>query len=142
VFVDAGIPREGASHLDLIHAEDADWAKQFQEHLESDGRFPDWSFEDLHEVIPDESLRRQMVAEIRPRGLAYFTQSIPVFEGWPDAPCVYIKFSPAYAHYAAQAQQAGWQTYELEAGHFHMLVDPEAVTALIVKAVSNSSEEL
>lgn len=136
VFVDAGIPRDGASHLDLIYAEDADWAKQFQGYLENGGRFPDWSFEDLQEVIPDESLRKQMIAEIRPRELAYFTEPIPVFEGWPDAPCVYIKFSPTYEHYAAQARKAGWRTYELEAGHFHMLVDPEAVTDLIVKAVS------
>jgi hypothetical protein len=136
VFVDAGIPRNGASHLDLIRLEDADWAKQFQEHLENGGSFPDWSFEDLQEVIPDEFMREQMVNGIHPRELAYFTGPIPVFEAWPDAPCVYIKFSPAYEHYATQARQAGWRTYELEAGHFHMLVDPEAVTALIIKAVS------
>jgi hypothetical protein len=30
VFVDAGIPRDGASHLDLIHSEDLGWAKQFK----------------------------------------------------------------------------------------------------------------
>src|SRR5687768_14572125 len=47
VFVDAGIPRDGASHLDLIRSEDADWAKQFQEYLESGGCFPNWSFDDL-----------------------------------------------------------------------------------------------
>jgi hypothetical protein len=32
------------------------------------------------------------------------------------------------------AQQAGWPTYELEAGHFHMLVDVSAVTNMIVEA--------
>ena len=134
VFVDAGIPRDGATRLDLMRSEDPEWAAQFQEELERGQRFPNWSVDDLQEVLPDESLRRQMVSEIRPRRAAFFTEPIPVFEGWPDAPCMYIQFSAAYQRPAAQARQAGWQTYELEAGHFHMLVDPEAVTDLIVKS--------
>jgi hypothetical protein len=34
-----------------------------------------------------------------------------------------------------EARQMGWLTYTLEAGHFHMLVDPRTVTDLILKAV-------
>jgi hypothetical protein len=139
VFADAGIPRDGATRLELMKSEDPEWAAQFQKYLEDDGLFPDWSFDDLQEVIPDEPLRRQMVAEIRPRGLTFFTESIPVFEGWPDAPCVYIKFSSPYEYSASQAQEAGWPTYELEAGHFHMLVDPIAVTDLIIDSVNKSA---
>lgn len=143
VFVDAGIPRDGATRLDLMRSEDREWAKQFQVALESGEQYPDWSFDDLQEVIPDESLRRQMVAEIRPRGLKFFTEPIPVFEGWPDAPCVYMQFSAPYAWPGLQARQAGWPTYELNAGHFHMLVDPKTVTDLMLNAaLSNSSVEL
>ena len=80
-----------------------------------------------------------MVAEIQARGLNFFTEPIPVFNGWPDAPCVYIKFSPPYEYSAAQARQASWPTYELEAGHFHMLVDPAAVTDLMVEGVNKLS---
>lgn len=137
VFVDAGIPRDGATRLDLMRSEDPEWAQEFQVALERGERYPDWSFDDLQEVIPDESLRRQMVAEIRSRGLDFFTEPIPVFEGWPDAPCIYIQFSAPYARPAAQARQTGWSTYELNAGHFHMLVDPKAVTDLIISATRN-----
>jgi hypothetical protein len=136
VFVDAGIPRNGATRLDLMKSEDPAWAEQFQEELEQGERFPNWSFDDLQEVIPEDLLRTQMVAEIRARGLAFFTEPIPVFDGWPDAACVYIQFSAPYERPAAQARQAGWPTYELEAGHFHMLVDAKAVTDLIVEAVN------
>jgi hypothetical protein len=139
VFMDAGIPRDGATRLDLIKSEDPEWATQFQEELERGGRFPAWGMDDLREVIPDESLRRQMVAELRPRGLAFFTEPIPVFEGWPDAPCVYIQFSAPYQRPAAQAREAGWPTYEMEAGHFHMLVDAKAVTDLMIHAVTRQS---
>ena len=136
VFVDAGIPRDGSTRLDLMKWEDPEWAEQFQEELERGEHFPNWSMEDLRDVIPDESLRKQMVAEIRPRRLSFFMEPIPVFSGWPDAPCVYIRFSAPYEKPAAQARQAGWPTYELEAGHFHMLVDPATVMEMLLKAVN------
>lgn len=139
VFVDAGIPRHGASRLDLMKSEDPEWAGQFQVELERGESFPTWSFDDLQEVIPDEALRRQMVAEIWPRGLDFFTEPIPVFEGWPDAPCVYIQFSAPYEKPAAQARQAGWQVHRLEAGHFHMLVDAKTVTDLIINSIPKQS---
>ena len=135
VFVDADPPRNGATRLDLMRSEDPEWAAQFQKELEQGGRFPTWSFEDLREVIPDERLRRQMVAELRPRALSFFTEPIPVFAAWPDAPCIYIQFSAPYESSAAHARRAGWPTYRLEAGHFHMLVDPAAVTDLVLQAV-------
>jgi hypothetical protein len=136
MFVDAGIPRDGLSRLDMMKMEDSEWAGQFQEELARGEQFPAWSFDDLQEVIPDKTLRRQMVAELRPRGLDFFTERIPVFDGWPDAPCIYIQFSAPYEGPAAQAQQAGWLTYKLKAGHFHMLMDPVVVTDMIIEALN------
>ncbi len=34
-----------------MKSEDPEWASQFQSYLEQGGRFPDWSFDDLQEVI-------------------------------------------------------------------------------------------
>jgi hypothetical protein len=139
VFVDAGIPHDGATRLDLMKSEDPEWANRFEEKLRRGEKFPTWSSEDLREIVPDENLRKQLVAEIHPRGLEFFTEPIPVFRGWPDAPCIYIQFSAPYERPALQARQAGWATYEMRAGHFHMLVDPEAVTDIIIKSVSESA---
>ncbi|HLO34323.1 MAG TPA: alpha/beta fold hydrolase [Anaerolineales bacterium] len=136
IFVDAGLPPNGASRLDSMKSENPEWAGQFQEELERGGNFPNWSFEDLKEVLPDESLRQKMIAEIHPRELAFFTEQLPMFAGWPDAPCIYIQFSAPYQSSAVQARRAGWQIYELAAGHFHMLVDPKAVADLLVEAVN------
>ena len=135
VFADAGIPRAGASRLDLMKSEDPDWAAQFEQELIRGARFPDWSLEDLKEVLPDESLRRQMVAELRPRGLEFFIEPIPVFDGWPDAPCIYIRFSQAYNQPAALAIEKGWIVELMKAGHFHMLVDPGTVTDRIIESL-------
>jgi hypothetical protein len=139
VFVDAGIPRDGATRLDLMKSEDYDWAKQFQEYLENGGRFPNWSSDDLHEIIPDENLRKRLVADINPRALDFFTEPIPAFDGWPDAPCVYILLSEPYKSAATQARESGWRTYELKAGHFHMLVEPGAVADLLIRSVNEST---
>jgi hypothetical protein len=139
VFVDAGIPRDQASRLDLMKSEDPEWAGQFQEELARGERFPTWSFDDLQEVIPDEELRRKMVDEIRPRGLDFFSEPIPVFGSWPDAPCIYIQFSAAYEQPSGLARKAGWPTYTLEAGHFHMVVDPAVVSDRIIEALDSLS---
>ena len=65
----------------------------------------------------------------------FFAEPIPVFSGWPDAPCAYIKFSAPYDWDFRQAKQAGWLVREVNAGHFHMLVDPSVVTDVIVDLV-------
>jgi hypothetical protein len=137
VFVDAGVPRNGATRLDLMKLEDAEWGNDFEKQLERGDRFPTWSMDDLQEVIPDAELRRQMVGELHPRGLDFFSEPIPVFEGWPDATCTYIQFSNSYEWDATQARQAGWTTYELHAGHFHMLVEPKTMSDLIVSSVTS-----
>jgi hypothetical protein len=77
-----------------------------------------------------------MVSEIRPRGVSFFTEPIPVSASWPDAPCVYIRFSAPYDRAAAQARAADWLVYDLDAGHFHMLVNPVAVTDMIINSVN------
>jgi hypothetical protein len=136
VFVDTGIPRNGANRLDLMKSEDPAWAKQFEEGLRRGGRFPTWSSNDLREIIPDERLREQMVVEIQPRALDFFIEPIPVFDNWPDAPCAYIQFSGAYKKPADLARQLGWKTNEFKAGHFHMLIDAATVTNMIIEAVN------
>ncbi len=132
LFVDAAPPLDGQSRLDDMEADDAEFAAQLHQHLASGGRFPDWSEEDLCPVIPDDRLRRDMVAELRPRSLAFFEERIPGFAAGPDAPCAYLRFSDPYVQAATRARQAGWAYHELDAEHFHMLVDPAMVTGALL----------
>ena len=84
--------------------------------------------DDLQEVIPDDELRTKMVAEdpstrIRISSPNLFLYSMvgltrPVFTSYLVS---HIKEQPF------RRGNRGWPTYELEAGHFHMLVDAEAV---------------
>lgn len=135
VFVDAGIPTDGRSRIELMETEDSPFARDLRQHLIAGRRFPEWSEADLAPLVPDALLRRLLIAELRPRPLPFFTEPIPVFAGWPDAPCAHLQFSPAYDVPARRAQEAGWSYREIVAGHFHILVDPEAVADALLDLI-------
>lgn len=129
IFIDAAIPRDGASRLDLFESSEA--AEEFRR-AASNGLLPTWSEEDLRGVIEDDELRHKFVSELRPLPLAVYEEPLPVSEGWADVPQAYLHFTSTYDLFAKQAQQAGWPYIHLEGGHFHMLVDPIAVAGALI----------
>jgi hypothetical protein len=66
----------------------------------------------------------------------FYSEPIPVFKGWPDAPCGYIRVSSAYRQPCNEARRSGWAVAEIEAGHFHMLVNPQEVAELMLRVVA------
>lgn len=139
VFVDAGIPHnfpaQGMSQLDCMARDDAAFAAMLRDELTQGRRFPAWTDDDLHDAIPDDTQRAQMLAELQPRGLRYFEERLPAFAGWPDAPCAYLHFSAGYDADAAFARSQQWPYRRIDAGHFHMLVDPVATAQAILDMV-------
>jgi hypothetical protein len=132
LFLDAGLPRPGASRLDLLAEEDQAMAAGFRAELEAGRRFPDWSDRDLEPLVPDRRARAVLVASLRPRGLDFFTEPLPATVGWPDAPRGYLRLSGAYRGWAEEARALGWPTAALDAGHFHALVDPDGLAAALL----------
>jgi pimeloyl-ACP methyl ester carboxylesterase len=133
IFADAGIPNDGKSRLDLLKLELPEVGEMVEQPLREGERLPQWSDDDLSMVVADAGTRRVILGELRPQGLAFYTEPIPVFAGWPDAPCAYLQFSQGYDHSAAQARQMGWPVRNLDAGHFHLLVEPVAVMDTLVE---------
>jgi alpha-beta hydrolase superfamily lysophospholipase len=127
LFVDAGIPHAGLSRLDLLAAELPEAVPHLHKLLTSGQRWPHWTNEDLAGLIPDASRRQKLLAELTPQPLAFFVEPIPVFPGWPDAPCAYLQLSASYDYSAAEARQRGWPVVRLEVGHFYMVVNETAV---------------
>lgn len=131
LYVDAGLPHGGRSRLDEMAANNPEFAAQLRAHLAAGGRFPEWREDDLRDLVPDAALRRGLVAELRPRPLAFFTEPLPDYPEQPEPPSGYVLFSAPYASQAAAARQRGWPCREFAAGHFHLLADPEAVAATL-----------
>jgi hypothetical protein len=132
LFCDAGLPRQGATRLDLLAEEDPAMAAGFRGELEAGARFPGWSDRDLEPLVPDPAARAALVACLRPRGLDFFTEPLPPAAGWPDAPCGYLRLSAAYDAWLQRARALGWPTASLDAGHFHALVDPDGLAAALL----------
>ncbi len=130
IFADAGLPVNDKSRFDLFGSPEA--VARFSESAVN-GAMPPWTEEDLGELIPDAAIRHDYVAELRPTPLAVYEEKLPVFAGWPDAPCGYLLFSSVYKSAAKEAQSRGWPFIHLPSGHFDMLVEPEAVADALLK---------
>lgn len=142
LFVDAGIPEDGKSRLDLLRVELPEMAGELEEHLEAGGRFPEWSEDDLATVLPEAAMRRAVLDEMHPRPLAFWTEPLSVFAGWPDAPCAYLRLSEGYAVPAGRARSLGWAYHTMDAGHFHPVVDPAAVVEAMLDLLRLSGVEI
>jgi hypothetical protein len=131
LFVDAGWPQPNRSRLDQF--DDPAEVQQFRQSAQA-GLLPVWTDADLQPLIPDDALRRRFVSELRPLPLAVYEEALPVFSGWPDAPCGYLRFgdNPSYARAWAEAQQAGCRSMAMAGEHFHLLVEPEAVADALI----------
>lgn len=131
LFVDAGWPVDGKSRLDLF--EDDGAAAEFRKRAPY-GFLPTWTDAELAPIIPDDDIRRRFVRDLRLLPLAVYEEPLPVFPGWPDAPCGYLRFgeNPAYDAAFEQARRAGCPWLRLEGAHFHMLVDPAEVAGALL----------
>jgi alpha-beta hydrolase superfamily lysophospholipase len=133
VCVDSDLPLGDGSRLARMEREAPDFAAELRAHLAAGRRFPEWTDADLREAIPDQQLRREVLADLRPRSLSFFEEPIPGFAGEPDAPCRYLQLSEAYAAPAARVRALGWPCLTVRGGHFHMLVDPAGVADAIFR---------
>jgi len=132
IFVDAGVPRANATRLDLMRGEDRAWAEEFETYLKGGGTFPNWTDASLSEIIPDPDTRAALRADLRPRARDFFTEPLPVFDGFPDAPCGFLQLSPAYDRPASFARTHGFAYRDLGGGHFAMLTRPAAVADALI----------
>lgn len=136
VFVDAGLPEGGATRLASLHPS----LRSHLESLESHGMLPPWSEwwgqGALERLLPDEPVRAAFVSELEPVPLSVFEETLPDVQGWPDAPCGYLRLSDAYEGEEAEAAGRGWPVAHLRGTHLEMLLAPAAVAAAILQLVA------
>jgi pimeloyl-ACP methyl ester carboxylesterase len=138
VFVDAGIPKNGASRLDLLAEESGvEVADKLCAFLKRGGLYPNWREAELQNLIPDAMTRRDVLNDVQPRPLEFWSEPIHVPDAWLDTPCAYLRLSHGYGVPAVEAQRRGWAYREVDAGHFHIVVDPEAVAAELVELLTS-----
>ncbi len=138
VFVDAQLPRtmKSATRLDLLEADDPVSCATLSQQLADGARVPSWTDADLHDELPDPADRALLLAGLRPRGMDFFTEPLPVPEDWPDAPCAYVQLSDAYAGAARTAELRGWVVHRLDAHHLWAMSQSGQFADVLVHALA------
>jgi len=133
IFVDAVVTFESTTRLDLLRLEDTGFAQEIEAHLNSGGKFPDWTDEQLSAVIPSPKLRKKLLKHMRPRDMRFFRESIDIPPNWNHVPCGYIQLSDSYQLYATVAKAHQWYVLDYPSQHFAILTEPEKISDLILK---------
>ena len=135
LLMDAGLPTAGRSRIATMADEGpggAAFATELAAILDAGGRYPEWTDAELAPLIPDAARRHRLLAELRPRGRDFWTEPLPSVTAGHDDPYAYLQFSESYQTAADRAVAMGWPMRHLPAGHFHHLVDEEAVADALV----------
>ena len=135
VFVDAWLPRTIRSNtlLDIMGAADPVAGAELAQHLSDGGTYPDWTDLDLAGSVPKVGDRAMLLASLRPHGLDFFTEPLPLPEDWPDAPCAYLQLSEVYAAEAESARQRNWPVRNVQGHHFWAMTNPRDLAQTITE---------
>ena len=137
IFFDAMLPRDmrASTRLQLITMEDAETGKALQRHLAAGHRFPNWGESELRDDLTDPEDRAMLLAGLRPRGLDFFIEQLPLPEDWPEARCAFVRLSSSYDNNADTAERRGWEVYRLDLHHFAALTNAQEVGATLHAAI-------
>jgi hypothetical protein len=88
------------------------------------------SEEDLREVFSDAQLRVQFANKLACVPLNAYEEPLPVFDGWPDAPCACVQFAPNPAFELMYEDRFAYA--RLEGNHLHMLIELHSVVQALL----------
>ena len=144
IYVDALVPRDGQSALDLL----PDWfTDEAQATADARGRVPMPRVLEPPAGWIDESERNRYVRRLRPQPLGSFTEPVRLSGAADDVPTAFIRCTRAAPHgdpiaaMAARARAHGWAYRELDAPHDPQLLDPDN-TARILHELAVSGPRL
>ncbi|MGW0485733.1 alpha/beta fold hydrolase [Nonomuraea sp. NPDC003214] len=134
VFADAHLPPPRG----LVRPGQDDFLPFLRELAGADGLLPRWTDwwdeQDVAPMFPPDAAARARVEAEQPRlPLAFYTDPVPVPAGWDAVRCSCLWYGPPYDTVADDARRRGWPVLHAPGLHLHQLVDPEGVTAALLK---------
>jgi hypothetical protein len=94
-----------------------------------------WPPEAMARLVPDEELRREVVAEIPRVPRSFYDEPVPVPHLWWMGAAAYLQLSPAYDRERERAEAWGWPTGDLGGGHLDPVTRPDDVADGILRLV-------
>ncbi|MET0741147.1 MAG: hypothetical protein ABWZ26_06285 [Candidatus Nanopelagicales bacterium] len=128
VFLDAGMPAPGLSRLESIARDSSEMAAELEALLAAGGSYPDWTEEQLADLVPDPVA---VLAAVRPRREDFWREPLPSVPLPSAVRAAYVQLSAAYEASAVSARDLGWPVASADLGHLAMLGAPHEVARLI-----------
>jgi pimeloyl-ACP methyl ester carboxylesterase len=129
IYADAILPHPGRSWFDTAPPE---MAQRLRAGAQM-GDLPPWSDwwppGALERLVPDSTLRDDLIAELEPLPLAYFEEPAPA-NIW-SGPTAFLQLSGAYDGESQAAARSGWPLVRLPLHHLAMLSDRQAVAVAL-----------
>ena len=134
VFVDAILPGEDPPFLPSQRFVDV-----INELPIREGLLPPWHqwwpAEAINALIPDNTVREAVVAEISAIPRSFYSDSIDFPRSWWTRPAAYLQLSAAYGAELNQAKAWNWPTIEHTGGHLDLVVHPTEIAQDIVSLI-------
>ena len=138
MFVDAIVPERtsmftpSARFVDFVDAVPTE-----------DGRLAPWHMwwpEDvLAELVPDEQLRLELIADIPRVAPRSMTAPVALPQSWWTKPMAFLQLSDAYDEERMRVQALGWPTRKLDGGHLDLYVDPDLIADHVCELVDHAA---
>lgn len=134
VFVDAAFPGPGRT----TPVAPAEVVRALADRVDEQGLLPPWTAwwpeDEVAGLLPDERTRRAVVGGQPRVPASYLSGRVATPPGWETGlRAGYLAFGQTYALELALAREWEWPVAELDGGHLHQLVDPDAVAAAVVQ---------
>jgi hypothetical protein len=126
IFIDAVVPEAGERFTP---------SKRFTELLDdvptTDGLLAPWHHwwpaETMADLLPDETVREEVVAEIPRVPRSFYEHSFALPPTWWTRPTAFVQLSPAYDEDRTRAERLGWPVHRLDGQHLDLVVHPDLV---------------
>lgn len=134
VFVDAVVPTSGRSFMPT-----APLVRLLDTLPVVDGRLPPWHewwpADMLAELVPDETLRRRITAEIPQLPRSFYDEAVSMPSQWWTRPSAYLQLSQAYDDDRTRAELWRWPTSRLAGRHLDVCVTPDLIADRVIELV-------
>lgn len=98
-----------------------------------------WAEDTLAELVPDEQLRRELIADIPRVPRSFYDAPVALPLSWWTKSMAYLQLSDAYDDERTRVQAWDWPTRKLDGGHLDLYVNPDLIADHICGLVDHTA---
>lgn len=94
-----------------------------------------WPSEIIERLLPDPRDREMLGRDVPRLATSLYEESVPMPDGWSNAPCGYLHLSSPYDEEREEAEHRGWPTVRFDGSHLSIVTEADRVLDAISELV-------